>query len=152
MKVDGLLLSVIVANLMMVVFLCVSLHVKDYFDVKFVNKKLMKEMLTYSIPLIPHSLSWTIINLSDRLIITSILGASSNGIYAISNKFPTIINTVYNYFAIAWKESAAKALHENNSEKYYNRVYSSLRNLVYAATLVVIAVVPFVFNFLVKGQ
>lgn len=152
LKVDGLLLSVIIANLIMVVFLAVNLHLKDFFDIKLVNKKLMKEMLAYSIPLIPHSLSWTIINLSDRLIITSILGASSNGIYAVSNKFPTIINTVYNYFAIAWKESAAKALHEDNSEKYYNRVYSSLRNLVYAATLGVIAVVPFIFNILIKGD
>ena len=152
LKVDGLLLSVIIANLIMVLFLAISLHLRDYFDVKLVNKKLMKEMLAYSIPLIPHSLSWTIINLSDRLIITSILGASSNGIYAVSNKFPTIINTVYTYFAIAWKESAAKALHDDNSEKYYNRVYSALRNMVYSATLGVIAVVPFGFNLLIKGQ
>ena len=89
----------------------------------------MKEMLVYSIPLIPHSLSWTIINLSDRVIITSALGPASNGIYAVSNKFPTIINTVYNYFAIAWKESAAKALHEDDSNKYYNRIYPICRKI-----------------------
>ncbi|MBR2743819.1 MAG: oligosaccharide flippase family protein [Clostridia bacterium] len=152
LKVDGLLLSVIIANLIMVVFLAVNLHLKDFFDIRLVKKGLMKEMLQYSIPLIPHSLSWTIINLSDRLIITSFMGTSSNGIYAVSNKFPTIINTVYNYFAIAWKESAAKALHEDNSEKYYNRIYGSLRNLVYSATVCVIAVVPFIFGFLVKGN
>ena len=96
----------------MVVFLSANVHLLKFIDVKLINKKLMKEMLVYSIPLIPHSLSWTIINLSDRVIITSALGPASNGIYAVSNKFPTIINTVYNYFAIAWKESAAKALHE----------------------------------------
>ena len=151
LKVDGLLLSVIIANLIMVVFLSTRLNLKSFIDVKLVNKKLMKEMLVYSIPLIPHSLSWTIINLSDRLIITSMLGASSNGIYAISNKFPTIINTVYNYFAIAWKESAAKALHEDDSNKYYNKIYTSLKNIVYSATVGVIAVVPFVFNILING-
>ena len=111
----------------------------------------MKEMLVYSIPLIPHSLSWTIINLSDRVIITSALGPASNGIYAVSNKFPTIINTVYNYFAIAWKESAAKALHEDDSNKYYNRIYTSLKNIVYSATVGVIAVVPFIFGILING-
>ena len=73
-----------------------------------------------------------------------------NGIYAISNKFPTIINTVYNYFAIAWKESAAKALHSDESSKYYNKIYVSLRNLVYSATIVVIAAIPFVFNILIN--
>lgn len=152
LKVDGLLLSVIIANLIMVVFLSVSLRLKEFVDIKLINKDLMKEMLTYSIPLIPHSLSWTIINLSDRVIITSILGTASNGIYAVSNKFPTIINTVYNYFAIAWKESAAKALHEDESNKYYNKIYGSLRNLVYAATVFVISAVPFIFNILIKGE
>ena len=152
LKVDGLLLSVIIANLVMVVFLAIRLHLASYISPKLVNKKLMVEMLSYSIPLIPHSLSWTIINLSDRLIITNFLGAGSNGIYAISNKFPTIINTVYNYFAIAWKESAAKALHNDESEKYYNKVYVSLRNLVYSATIVVISAVPFIFNILIDSS
>ena len=152
LKVDGLLLSVIVANLIMVVFLAMSLKLKSYINVKLINKGLMREMLSYSIPLIPHSLSWTIINLSDRIIITSILGTASNGIYAVSNKFPTIINTVYNYFAIAWKESAAKALQDEDSSKYYNNVYASLRNMVYSATILVIAVVPFIFSILIKGE
>ena len=150
LKVDGLLLSVIIANLVMVGFLAVRLHLRRYINPKLVNKKLMKEMFAYSIPLIPHSLSWTIINLSDRVIVTSFLGTASNGIYAISNKFPTIINTVYNYFAIAWKESAAKALHDDESHKYYNKIYCSLRNLVYSATVVVIAVVPFIFGILIN--
>ena len=150
LKVDGLLLSVIIANLVMVGFLAVRLHLRRYINPKLVNRKLMKEMLAYSIPLIPHSLSWTIINLSDRVIVTSFLGTASNGIYAISNKFPTIINTVYNYFAIAWKESAAKALHDDESHKYYNKIYCSLRNLVYSATVVVIAVVPFIFGILIN--
>lgn len=152
LKVDGLLLSVIIANLMMVIFLAVRLNLKSYINPKLINKKLMKEMLTYSIPLIPHSLSWTIINLSDRIIITYFLGEASNGIYATSNKFPTIINTVYNYFAIAWKESAAKALHENDSNKYYNKIYVSLKNIVYAATIVVIAAIPFIFSILINSR
>lgn len=152
LKVDGLLLSVIIANLIMVLFLAIRTNLKKFIDIKYVNKKLMKEMLVYSIPLIPHSLSWTIINLSDRVIITSILGAGSNGIYAVSNKFPTIINTVYNYFAIAWKESAAKALHEENSGRYYNKIYTSLKNIVYSATIGVIALVPFIFNILINGE
>lgn len=150
LKVDGLLLSVIIANMIMVLFLATRLHLTRYINPKLVNRKLMIEMLSYSIPLIPHSLSWTIINLSDRLIVTYFLGAASNGIYAISNKFPTIINTVYNYFAIAWKESAAKALHDDESDKYYNKIYVSLRNLVYSATVVVIAGVPFIFDLLIN--
>lgn len=151
LKVDGLLLSVIIANLIMVLFLAIRVKLKSFIDIKLVNKKLMKEMLAYSIPLIPHSLSWTIINLSDRLVITAFLGTASNGIYAVSNKFPSIINTVYNYFAIAWKESAAKALHSDDSHAYYNKIYSSLKNIVYSVTIGLIAVIPFAFNILINS-
>lgn len=152
LKVDGLLLSVIIANLVMVIFLAIRVNLVHYVNPSLVNKKLMGQMLKYSFPLIPHSLSWTIVNLSDRFIVTRYLGIECNGIYAVSNKFPTIINTVYNYFAIAWKESAAKALHSDDSTKYFNRIYVSLRNLIYSATIVVIAGIPFIFNILIGSK
>lgn len=151
LNVDGLLLAVILSNLLIVALLAVVLRLDKFIDVKSLNKNTMKEMLAYSIPLIPNSLSWIIITLSDRIIVTGFLGVASNGVYAISNKFPTIINTVYNYFSVAWKESAAKALQEENSDAYYNRIYKSLRNIVYSATVGVIAAIPFVFGFLVHG-
>lgn len=153
LKVDGLLLSVIIANFAMILFLSIRLNLINYINPKLMNKKLLKEMISYSLPLIPHSLSWTIINLSDIQIISHFMGESSVGIYSnVSNRFPTIINTVYNYFAVAWKESAAKALHDSDSGKYFNKIYVSLRDLVYSATIVVIAMSPFVFAVLIKNQ
>lgn len=151
LAVDGLLLAVILSNILVSILLAIIVDLPSFIDFKCMDKITMKRMLAYSIPLIPNSLSWIIITLSDRVIVTWFLGAACNGIYAISNKFPTIINTVYNYFSIAWKESAAKALQEENSTQYYNRIYKSLRNIVYAATVGVIAVVPFAFKFLVHG-
>ena len=32
------------------------------------------------------------------------------------------------YFSVAWKESAAKALQEENSTQYYNRIYKALKS------------------------
>ena len=36
-------------------------------------------MLKYSIPIIPSSISLWIVNLSDRLLVTGILGTDANG-------------------------------------------------------------------------
>ena len=152
LNVDGLLLAVIISNLLVAILLAIRIKLPSYIDIKSIDRSMMKRMIVYSIPLIPNSLSWIVISLSDRMIVTYFLGTAANGIYAISNKFPTIINTIYNYFSVAWKESAAKALQEENSKQYYNRIYRALRNIVYAATVGVIAVVPFVFNFLVHGD
>ena len=42
-----------------------------------------KEMLKYSMPLVPSTLSWWVMSVSDRYVIRFFLGASYNGIYAI---------------------------------------------------------------------
>ena len=66
----------------------------DQWAVKRKVLKLIKEMYQYSIPLVPNGISWWIVNVSDRTIITAIIGTAANGIYAVSNKFPTILSSL----------------------------------------------------------
>lgn len=148
--ISGLLLSIIISNIIVLVYIYIRLQLYRYISIKHIDMRLMKEMIKYSIPLIPNNISWNIINLSDRLIITSVLGSSANGVYAVSNKFPTIINTVYNYFSIAWKENASVVIKEKNSEQYFSYIYVNIRKILFSATIVLIIMMPFVFNLLVN--
>ena len=109
-------------------------------------------MLFYSLPLIPNSLSMIVINLSDRVIVEKVMGASFVGIYAIANKFPNIVHTLYNFFYLAWKESSAKVVKEKNSEEYYNNIYHQLNKFLVSVTILLIAVLPFAFPILVKKE
>ena len=114
------------------------------------NKPLMKEMIRYSVPLVPNSISWNIINMSDRIILTQILGSAANGIYAMASKFPNIISVIYGYFYTAWKESAARITKEDNQNKYYNSIYHDIKRLLFSVTLCLIAVMPFAFPVLIN--
>ena len=58
-------------------------------------------MYQYSIPLVPNGISWWIVNVSDRTIITAIIGTAANGIYAVSNKFPTILSSLLGIFNLS---------------------------------------------------
>ena len=40
-------------------------------------------MIKYSFPLVPNSISWNAIGLTDRLLIVNILGSGKNGIYSV---------------------------------------------------------------------
>ena len=64
-------------------------------------------MLKYSVPLVPNMLSWWIVNASDRMIISTILGIAQNGIYSAANKFSGVVSTLYSVFNLTWTESAA---------------------------------------------
>lgn len=148
----GLFLSYILSNSVISLLTLIKMNVHKYVSFKNIDKNLMKEMVKYSYPLVPNSISWAIINLSDRVLITAFLGASINGIYSIANKFPTIINTFYNFFYMAWKETASKIVKEDNKEEFYNNIYLNLKNFLMAVSLCLIGILPFVFPILIKKE
>lgn len=148
--IKGLFLSYILSNSLISIWFLYLLKIHKYVSFKNIDRELMKEMLKYSIPLVPNSVSWAIINLSDRLLITYFLGLGINGIYSIANKFPTIINTFYNFFYMAWKESASKIVKEENKDAFYNNIYIHLNHFLVAVSLVLIGILPFAFPFLIK--
>jgi len=148
--INGLLLSTILANGVTSLFVILKLKVYKFISFKNIDKKFLKEMIKYSIPLVPNNISWTIINLSDRLFITGILGSSANGIYSIANKFPNVMNTLYGFFYTAWKESASKALKVEEHNAYYNSIYKAVRNFLFAVSLGLIVIMPFAFKVLIN--
>ena len=140
---EGLLWSNTIANALTAIIILVILKLPKYIGK--IDKPLMKDMIKYSIPLVPNSISWSIINMSDRIILTQMVSSAANGIYAMANKFPNIINVLYGYFYTAWKESAAKIVKEDNKNQYYNSIYHDAKRFLYAVTICLIAVMPFAF-------
>ncbi len=150
--VSGLLWSNTVANSVTAIVVLMKLHLPQFISIKDLNKKTLSEMLRYSIPLVPNNLSWIIISLSDRLMLTWMAGANANGIYSIANKFPNIIYTFYGFFSTAWKESAARILKEDNKTQYYNSIYRDIKFFLKAIVLGLIAIMPFAFPLLVDSS
>ena len=140
---EGLLWANTIANAFTAIVILAILKLPKYIGK--IDKPLMKDMIKYSIPLVPNSISWSIINMSDRIILTQMVSSAANGIYAMANKFPNIINVLYGYFYTAWKESAAKIVKENNKNQYYNSIYHDAKRFLYAVTICLIAVMPFAF-------
>ncbi len=86
----------------------------------------MIEMIKYSVVLIPNSFMWWIINSSDHIMVTSMIGVAANGVYAISYKVPTLINTFTGIFNQAWGYSAIKEEGSKDETEYSNKVFANL--------------------------
>lgn len=147
---ESLLWANTIANLGTAFFIFIKLKLGKYIGKT--NKTLMKKMVRYSIPLVPNSISWSIINMSDRLFLTSLVNAEANGIYAMASRFPNIINVVYSYFYTAWKETAAKIVKEKNKTDYYSSIYLDMKKIMFAVTICLIAVMPFAFPIFIKDN
>lgn len=106
------------------------------------NRDLEKQMLLYCIPLIATTLGWWINNASDKYIVAFYLGASANGILAISYKLPTIINTLQSIFIQAWQISAIKEYGTEDASGFYGNVFSKINLMMCASCswLIILAI------------
>ena len=118
--VKGYIWSTIITDFTcaVLVFLLTRLH--RFVRFKKVTKELYMKMLSYCMPLIPNTVCSLIVSISDRYLITYMIGEAANGIYAVSNKIPTILMIVANIFAEAWQISAVTE--EEGRERFFSRV------------------------------
>jgi O-antigen/teichoic acid export membrane protein len=98
------------------------------------DRKLMLKMAKYSVILIPNSLMWWIMNSSDRLMVTAMIGNDANGIYAIAYKVPTLLSTLSIIFNQAWAYSAIKEEKSSDKEDYHNQMYDKMTIIVIIIT------------------
>lgn len=147
--IEALIYSSVVSNILVSIFLFYKIKIFEYLKVDYFDKRLIASMLKYSLPLVPNTICWAVINLSDRLIIMFNLGASLNGIYSIANKFPNLINTFYSFFNIAWRESSAKILKDKDKEKNYTSIYINTKKILMSITVLLIVFVPLAYNILI---
>ena len=150
MQAKGLLWANTIANTITAIIVLFALKAYKFINKHNFSRKRLREMVKYSFPLVPNNLSWIIISLSDRLMLTWITGSDQNGIYSVANRFPNIIYTCYGFFSTAWKESAARIVKEENSVKYYNNIYKDMKNFLKAITIGLIAIMPFAFSLFIK--
>ena len=152
LKSEGMIISMALANGLCSLYLFIKLKLYKNIDFKLVDKKLIKDMYKYSLPLVPNGISWWIVNISDRTIISFVLGAGANGLYAISNKFPTIISSLSGVFNLSWSESAALHINSEDRDEFFTDITNTVIKLFTALGIGMLACMPFVFPIMVNKQ
>ena len=122
MQAEGMIISMALANGVCSLYLFFKLKIYNKIKFNKVDHKLIKEMYKYSIPLVPNGISWWVVNVSDRSIISIVLGASANGLYAISNKFPTVISSLTGIFNLSWSESASLHINSDDRDEFFSDI------------------------------
>lgn len=125
MGIKGYFLAYIISNFLVTLFAIISGNIFKNISLN-IDKKLLKDMVKYSVVLIPTSFLWWIMNSSDRVMISKMLNVSANGVYAVSYKIPSMISVFITVFAQAWLFSAIKEENSEDTVKYTNLVFKRL--------------------------
>lgn len=145
----GLLISLGLANLVCALYLFVSLKLYKYIRFGVRDTVLQKELISYSLPLVPNGVSWWAINVADRTIISVFLGVAANGIYAVANKYSAIFASLYGIFSLSWTESASMHINAKDRDAFFSETSNASVKLFGSFGLLLIAAIPLVFGVLV---
>lgn len=148
----GMFIGSALAKAMTIVYLIGAAKIWEYFDIRKFDCALFKKMIAYSAPLVPNQLSWWIVGVSDRTIISSVLGLAANGLYTIANKFSSIYILFYNIFNISWTESVSLHLKDVDGEQYVTETINQMFNLFAGTCFGIIACMPFVFPVFINAN
>lgn len=110
--------------------------VKAYTSTK--NQKLRKDMLKYSIPLVPNSLSWWALSSVNRYVMLAWLGVSAVGIYSATLRIPTILTVLCDIFAQAWLLAALKDYGSDESKRFIRSMHNKYFALLIILTAIII--------------
>lgn len=137
MGIEGYLLAFTLANAIVAVYaLIVGKGYRSFASA--LDFSMMKQMLKYSVLLIPNSLMWWIMNSSDHIMVTSMISVAANGIYAISYKLPSLVSIITTVFNQAWSYSAIREEGSKDEEEYNNDVLKKLTCIVVLIGLLIL--------------
>ena len=145
---NGIVLGYSLAYLISAVGLFFTTKSYHFVSLQGVSLPAIKEMLAYSWPLIPNSISWWIVNVSDRLIINNFIGLAANGIYAVANKIPAIVNVLFSIFHVSWVQSASETVSDDDYAVYCNKVFNQLIPFIFSVAAVLVSGNFLFYNFL----
>ena len=145
MGVLGYVLSVVVADVLVTVFIFFAGKLYKEIRISNVNRELVKKLLKYSAPMIPATIFWWITSVSDRYMVTYFSGETINGLYSAAYKIPTALTLVSSVFLEAWQYSAvsdtdaAESSVSSESADFFSSVFSHYQSLIYVAGSAMIA-------------
>ncbi len=148
----GMFMATLLSKVITIVYLLLMTKAWTYYSFHALNRVIFKEVFKYSIPLVPNNLSWWVVSVSDRTIVSTFISITANGIYTVANKFSTMYITFYNVFNLSWTESVALHLKDADGPGFIREMINTLFKLFSSICIGIIACMPFVFPIMVNQQ
>lgn len=140
------ILGFLISNIFLMICIILNTNMKQN-----VSKSTQIMLIKFSAPLILSTISWWVMNLSDRYLAAKFVGFRELGIYSMANKFSSMLAFVYTIFEYAWQNISIKALANGDKEDFYSKVFNLLALLMFSTVILcLIFIKPFISIFVSK--
>ena len=149
---NGVFIATIAANCASFTYVAYKIRYFSYIHFSLISLATLKELISYSWPMIPNNLSSWVLSLSDRLVISAFLGVEANAVYAVANKIPKLLSEAQGVIMMGWQENASLAAGDEDSDEYYTAMFHVIFKLVFSLTCLLIAATPIMFAVFIRGD
>jgi len=150
MGASGMLLGIALGLLIPAIILALVIGAHRSIKLSARDSATKRQLLGFSLPLMPNSISWWVFNASDRTIISVVLGVAANGIYAVTNKFANIANSFSAIFYASWSESAVLAINDPDRDEFFSKVANMMLKAFSTLGILIMCATPIIFPLLVN--
>lgn len=134
--VKGYVWAIIFSHLAAALFCVLSSKAYTYYYIFTFDKRKIRDVLSYSLPLIPNAVMWWLVNALNRPIMEANLSYSEIGIYAVANKFPSIISMLYGVLSVSLTVSILEEVNKPSYSTFYSKVFRYLFALLVLGAIV----------------
>ncbi len=143
MDIEGIFWANIISRIMICLYLQLRLNIFSYVTLfkKSCYRNVGKDILRYSLPLIPTSMCWLITTVSDRFFINYFVSSEMTGIYAAAIRYTMILNSLALIFYQTWQETAIRQYNTPDKNEFFSKVFNyyvyglGLLLIIYSYTL-----------------
>ena len=151
--IKGIFMANILARILALLFVELRVHLlARHTRWNLSSREVGREIIRYTLPLLPGSLCWWLTGSSDRLFIKYFLGLDINGIYAVAIRFTGIISTLAIIFYQAWQETAILQYNSPDRNRFFSRMFNGYIFLLAAILVGYVFMLKVNYNWLVASQ
>src|SRR5699024_8153644 len=111
-----------------------------------------KKLIIYSLPLIPNTLMWWLINASSRYFIAYYVGLSANGLFGIASRIPSLLTLVSQVFNQAWQLSVIDEYDNKNNTSFYSKIFVNFSSIMIISISMIILMLKLAFELLFEAS
>lgn len=142
---DGYLCALICSYFCCALFSFIGAKLYSYIKIYLFNYSVLIILLKYSIPLVPNSIMWWLVNGFNRPFMESKLGLFAIGIYAVAMKFPSLITSLCDVFMNAFSISMIEEYGKESFKQFFNNIFRiAMIGVIFLSMIVTIFSIPIV--------
>ena len=152
MGANGYFFALILGNLISVLSYLFFTKIWKGCSISYLDRKLCKRILKFSIPLIPNAIFWWINSSLDKLYLTAMLTLSDVGLYSVAGKIPNLLSSVTSIFQQSWSISAIKEIDTEKNDSFFSNIFKTYSIIIALCSCFLIAITQLLATFLFSKE